>query len=212
MKQQVDISSWVRKAQFEFFREFEEPFFGIVADIECGAAYKLCKQKGYSFYLFYLHKILLAANQIQEFRYRIEESDVVLWNQIRIGATVDRVDGTFGFAHFEFHQQFDDFVGAAKREIERVRGRTDLEPSDGNDDIIHFSAVPWVSFTSLSHARQFSRADSCPKISTGKLHQRDNKTLLPLSVHAHHALMDGAHVGRFFQVVEALLGTEGTEG
>ena len=215
MKQQVDINSWVRKAQFDYFSQFEEPFFGITADVECDAAYRLCKRQGYSFYLFYLHKILLAANQIQEFRYRIEgshpnakERNVVLWSQIRIGATVDRADGTFGFAHFAFHQQFNDFAEAAQLEIERVRGRNDLEPSDGHDDIIHFSALPWVSFTSLSHARHYSRADSCPKISTGKLYQRDNKTMLPVSVHAHHALIDGVHVGRFFQVLEALLGTE----
>lgn len=208
MKQTIELSSWVRKAQFEFFNAFEEPFFGITADVECDAAYKLCKREGHSFYLFYLHKILLAANQIQEFKYRIEGDCVVLWNHIRIGATVDRADGTFGFAHFEFHHHFTDFAVAAQAEIERVRCRTDLQASDGNDDIIHFSAVPWVSFTSLSHARHFKRADSCPKVATGKLHQQQGKTVMPVSVHGHHALMDGAHVGRFFQVLEALLGTE----
>lgn len=208
MKQKVDVKRWVRRAQFDFFRPFDEPFFGITAEVECAAAYQKCKQQGYSFYLYYLHKILLAANQIQEFRYRIEGDDVVLWEQIRIGATVDRSDGTFGFAHFAYANDYTTFAELATAEIERVRGRSDLEPSDGSDDVIHFSALPWVSFTSISHARQFQRADSCPKIATGKLHESGGHMVMPVSVHGHHALMDGVHAGRFIQVLEALLGSE----
>lgn len=208
MKQKVDLNRWVRRAQFDFFHQFEEPFFGITAEVECGAAYQRCKAQGYSFYLYYLHKILLAANQIQEFRYRIEKGEVYLWEQIRIGGTVDRADGTFGFAHFAYANDYETFAKLATVEIERIRGRHDLEPSDGTDDVVHFSALPWVSFTSLSHARQFKRADSCPKISTGKLHESNGRTVMPVSVHGHHALMDGVHVGRFFQVLEALLGSE----
>ncbi|RAJ98327.1 CatA-like O-acetyltransferase [Aliidiomarina maris] len=212
MKHIIDTNRWPRRAQYEFFSEFEEPFFGLSADVECGAAYSLCKAKGYSFYLYYLHKILLAANQIEEFRYRIEDQQVVLWDSIRIGGTVDRADGTFGFAHYSFAQDFEQFAQLAKAEMARVRGRSDLEHSDGQDDIIHFSAIPWVSFTSLSHARHFKRADSCPKISTGKLREvmtgKGLATVMPVSVHGHHALMDGMHVGRFFELLEALLGSE----
>lgn len=210
MKQTIDIKTWIRKAQYDFFSTFEEPFFGITANIECGAAYKACKANGDSFYLYYLHKILIVVNQIEEFRYRLEGDSVVLWDKIRIGATVDRADGTFGFAHFSYHQDFHAFAKAAQAEIERVRGRNDLEPSDGNDDIIHFSALPWVAFTSLSHARNFKRQDSCPKISTGKLHETNGKIMMPVSVHGNHALMDGAHAGRFLQVLEALLGDHET--
>jgi chloramphenicol O-acetyltransferase type A len=30
--------------------------------------------------------------------------------------------------------------------------------------VIHFSAIPWLDFTSLSHARSYTFPDSCPKI------------------------------------------------
>lgn len=208
MKQSVDLNRWARRAQYDFFHQFDEPFFGITAEVECGAAYQRCKQQGHSFYLFYLHKILLAVNQIQEFRYRIEGDGVVLWDRIRIGATVDRADGTFGFAHFDYANDFASFAQGASAEIERVQGRHDLEPSDGKDNVVHFSALPWVSFTSLSHARRFQRQDSCPKIATGKLHETNGRMVMPVSVHGHHALMDGVHAGRFFQVLEALLGSD----
>lgn len=210
MKQQIDMKRWPRRAQFEFFSQFEEPFFGVTADVECTPAYTLCKARGYSFYLYYLHKILLATNQIEEFRYRIEGGQVMLWSAVRIGATVDRPDGTFGFAHFAFEKDFAMFSEKALKEIERVRSRKDLQPSDGCDDVLHFSALPWVSFTSLSHARHFKRADSCPKIATGKLKESNQKMVMPVSVHGHHALMDGVHVGRFFQILEALMGSEPT--
>ncbi|HAI84531.1 MAG TPA: chloramphenicol acetyltransferase, partial [Chitinophagaceae bacterium] len=55
-------------------------------------------------------------------------------------------------------------------------------------------------FTSLSHARSFSFADSCPKISFGKMTVNQDKRTMPVSVHVHHALMDGYHVAQFIDL------------
>ena len=65
-----------------------------------------------------------------------------------------------------------------------------------------FSAVPWVNFTSVSHARNFAFRESCPKITFGKLSQ--NKKM-PVSIHAHHALVDGIHVGEFIKEFQRLM-------
>ena len=72
--------------------------------------------------------------------------------------------------------------------------------------MIHFSAIPWLNFTSLSHARSYSYPDSCPKISFGKMTTLDNgKKMMPLSVHVHHGLMDGMHVGKFVALFQELM-------
>jgi chloramphenicol O-acetyltransferase type A len=39
---------------------------------------------------------------------------------------------------------------------------------------IHFSAIPWLNFTSLSHARSYTFPDSSPKISFGKMTISEN--------------------------------------
>src|SRR5882762_10630554 len=73
------------------------------------------------------------------------------------------------------------------------------------EDMIHFTTLPWVSFTSFSHARNWGREDSVPKIAFGKFMKADGRTLLPFSVEVHHALMDGLHVGRYVARLEEAL-------
>jgi chloramphenicol O-acetyltransferase type A len=66
--------------------------------------------------------------------------------------------------------------------------------------------LPWLSFTSFSHARNWKREDSIPKIAFGKFIKEHGRTLLPFSVEVHHALMDGLHVGRYISRLEEMLG------
>jgi chloramphenicol O-acetyltransferase type A len=199
MKTKLDLNSWPRKEHFEFFSKFEEPFFGLVANIDCTKAYETSKKKGVSFFLYYLHKTLAAVNAVENFRYRISDGEVYIYDQIDGSATLTREDNTFGFSLIEFHPNFEIFKEKALQEIERVRNTPGLfTRSFEVDNLIHFSAIPWVDFTSLSHARSFTFPDSCPKISIGKMVIQDNgKRTMAVSVHVHHGLMDGFHVGEF---------------
>ncbi len=200
MKTKLDLNTWPRKEHFEFFSKFEEPFFGITATIDCTKAYETAKKKGVSFFLYYLHKTLAAVNSVENFHYRISDGEIYRYDKIDASPTLTRDDNTFGFSLVEFFPDFEIFETKAKAEIERVRNTPGLFTRNFEvDNLIHFSAIPWVDFTSLSHARSFSFPDSCPKISIGKMVTHENgKRTMSVSVHVHHGLMDGLHVGEFF--------------
>ena len=51
----------------------------------------------------------------------------------------------------------------------------------------------------IEHATSFKNGDSVPRISTGKLMQENSKYLLPISVCAHHGLMDGRNVAELIR-------------
>ena len=57
--------------------------------------------------------------------------------------------------------------------------------------------MPFLKFTSLSHARSFSFKDSCPKFSFGKMTEENGKKTMAFSIHVNHALADGYHVSLF---------------
>ncbi len=203
MKKYLDKTMWPRREHFEFFSQFEEPFFGIVANVDVTRAYAAAKEGGHSFFLYYLHKVAAAVNAVEEFRYRISADDVLIHDRIDISATLTREDNTFGFSLIEYHADFSGFHAGAKAEIERVRNTPGLfTRSFEADNLIHLSAIPWVSFTSLSHARSFTLPDSCPKISVGKMTEADGRRTMPVSVHVHHGLMDGYHVGLFLEKLQ----------
>lgn len=196
----LDLDNWARKEHFEFYNKFEEPFFGLTARVECTEAYRLSKENGYSFFLFYLHKALVAVNTIEPFKYRIIDAQVHIYDRVDASPTINRPDGTFGFSYIKYFEDFEEFVVHAQEEITRVQHTKGLDPSTSGQNVIHCSAIPWVDFTSVSHARSFSFPDSCPKIAFGKMTEESGKRSMPVSVHAHHALMDGFHVGQFFEL------------
>jgi chloramphenicol O-acetyltransferase type A len=205
MKTAIDINSWIRKDHYRFFSQFEEPFYGITVSIDCTAAYHYAKENAISFFQYYLYQALKAANAIENFRYRIINKEIYLFDQINASPTVQRVDGTFGFSYIDYSDNEDAFYANATEIIEAAKLASGLIPAVSGENVIHFSALPWLNFTAVSHARCFSFADSCPKITFGKITEENGKKLLPVAVHVHHALVDGYHVGLFVEQFQTLM-------
>ncbi len=158
-----------------------------------------------SFFLYYLYLILKAVNLTEAFKYRIEGDELYLYDVVNGSATIDRDDGTFGFSYIPYFEDLALFLDKATEEIIDVRMSDQLIKSELGENIIHFSSVPWIQFTHVSHPRRYSRRDSIPKITVGKYFLKDNKKMIPVSVHVNHAVADGLHVGQFFDTLQKLL-------
>ncbi len=197
MKQKLNLENWNRKEHFHFFKQMQEPFFGVTVTIDCTLAYEKAKALGISFFTYYLHKTLEAVNATEPFRYRIIDDEVCVFDRIDVSATILREDKTFGFSLMEYHEDVTVFSEITKKEIARIQSTTGLLTTTYPENLIHFSAMPWINFTSFSHARSFTFADSCPKISFGKMMEENGNKTMSMSVHVHHGLMDGYHVGLF---------------
>ncbi len=207
MKQKLDIENWNRKEHFDFFKQLEEPFFGLITKIDCTIAYQKSKELGVSFFEYYLYKTLFAVNEIENFRYRIIDDQVFIFEKINASATIMREDKTFGFSFIEFHENLKVFSENTIKEVERVRNTTGLFTREFSvTNLIHFSTIPWTNFSSLSHARSFTFPDSCPKITFGKIKvSKSGKRKMAMSIHVHHGLVDGYHVGEFVTLFQKLM-------
>jgi chloramphenicol O-acetyltransferase type A len=201
LKEIINIETWNRKEHFLFFSKFEEPFWGVTVDVDFTALYLLAKEKNVSFYSSYLFLILRSINQVEQMRYRYDDKNVYQYSQISVSPTVLREDGTFGFSYVDFSHAFPIFQTELQQQIEKVKDGKGLNLGEYRDDVIHFSALPWLEFRALSHARSFKNGDSCPKISVGKLVQKKGRRIMPLSIHVNHALVDGYHVSQFFSIL-----------
>lgn len=205
MKQKLNLETWNRKEHFLFFKQMEEPFFGITTTIDCTKAYQKSKELGISFFAYYLHKTMVAVNSIEPFRYRIIEDEIYIFDKIDASATILREDKTFGFSLIEYDNNVSVFSEIVQKEIARIQTTSGLFTREFSENLIHFSALPWVNFTSFSHARSFTWLDSCPKISFGKMMEENGKKTMSMSVHVHHGLIDGIVVGEFLECFENLM-------
>ncbi len=200
MPSYLDITAWSRRKHYDLFRRYERPFFNICANVDVTALKHATDANERSFFLSCLYFSTAAANSVEPFRYRLRDDGVLVHDLVHPGSTVLMPDDTFGFAYLEFDHHFDRFHASAAAELDAVRygGRDAFDPRDDRDDLIHYSVIPWISFSSFAHARRFIELDSTPKIVFGKYFAVSNRLMMPVSVEVHHALVDGLHVGQYF--------------
>ena len=203
MTRALDIQLWHRREVFNLFKEYDEPFFNVCANIEVTALLNLSRTESIPFSIACHFLSLRAANEVEPFKYRLRGDQVVIHDQIHGASTVLLENQGFKFYHFEFAEDFEQFQMGAKAALARARATADsLDNQPERDDLIYFSVLPWISFTSFAHARNSDRHDSIPRIVFGKYFSEAETVKMPLSVEVHHALMDGVHVGQYFQKLE----------
>lgn len=207
----LDLDVWPRRPHFEFFRTYDNPWFNLCADVDVTALHAWTRSAGgSSFFAASLWCSLAAVNDIEELRYRIRGDGVVVHPVIHGGSTVLLPDDTFRFAYYDFDPDPARFAAHVAAVLDRVKRETGpLDPQDQRDDLVHYSVIPWVSFTSFSHARRWGTADATPKIVFGKHRDAGGRRRMPVSVEVHHALVDGLHVGRFYEAFQRRLDAAG---
>ena len=203
----IDIKNWIRKEHYEWFKDFDEPFWGIVSEVDCTIAYKKSKETQIPFYHNYLHKSLKTINLIEDFRLKIIYEKIVCYDNIHAAATLLNSDGIYAMSFIEYYDDLKDFSKAALIEEERVRKLKGLGVTRDTirQDVIHYSSVPWFKITGLTHARKFKSQDSVPKITFGKFEEINNKKIMNIAINGHHGLTDGSHVGKYLNLFQNLL-------
>lgn len=199
MKQFIDINTWERKGQFQHFLKYSDPYFGISTNVDCTKAYVKAKEMGVSFFLYYFYLSLDAANNIPGFRIRLENKRPVIYDKVNGSPTVMRNDGGLGFAMLEYRSTFKDFLREAEPELEHVKSTPELDASKDCPETIYYSILPWIKFTSVTHPLDLPHTEGVPILTFGKLFEENGKKMMPLGVHAHHALMDGMHIAQFIE-------------
>ena len=194
-----------RQKHFDFFNNMDQPHFSLCANMEIHVLLDFIKKEALSFTTTMVYLIARTANEIPQFKQRIRGSEIVEHDFVQPSFTVNTaINDVFSFCTVEYDADFTIFAKRASEEIERMRTNPSFEDEEGKDDYLFLSAIPWVSFTNLHHAMHYSPVDSVPRIAWGKYFKEQDKTKMPLSVQAHHALVDGIHMGRYFQAFQEL--------
>jgi chloramphenicol O-acetyltransferase type A len=196
---EVDVDRWNRKAAFGFFCEYEDPFFNMTAQMDVTRLDRMCRDERLSFSISALYFSQLAANAIDEFRMRLLDGRPVKYDLVEATQTILLEDESFGFCYFPWFEDLREFNANGRRMIEKYRELATFDVETERIDLIYYSVIPWVSFTSFKHASRFDRTKTVPRIVFGKKYESGGKVLMPVSVEANHIMMDGLHMGRYFE-------------
>lgn len=80
MKHIIDIETWERRDNYNFFRNFHNSWISITSEVDCTEAFPAAKAAKRSFFLYYLYAVLRAANEVKEFRFRTDKNGQVVYH------------------------------------------------------------------------------------------------------------------------------------
>ena len=200
----IDLETYPRRSHYEFFKAMAYPYVGLTANVDVTNILAAVKKHGGSAFLGCLWVAATAANAVSEFRQRIVDDQIVEFDHCDTAHTVALPDGTFCNCATDCRRSFQEFLtyGAARQEEAKKRHGF-VQPGDDETKLMFVSCVPWVSFTQVIQPTPYP-ADCNPRIVFGKFFKDGEKTMMPLSVQCNHALVDGRHVGEFYQNFERL--------
>jgi len=201
----IDMSTWPRRKHFEFFQAMNHPQVGLCANVDITALRAATKERQVSISIAVTYVLARTANAIPEFRLRIRGAQVVEHDVVHPSFTVMATDDLFSFCTMIYDADFARFAEAGAAAVARAQANPNLENEPGQDDLLYMSVIPWVSFTAFLHPMQMHPVDSMPRIAWGKFFAENDRLKMPLAVQGHHAVMDGVHVGRYYEQVQGLL-------
>ena len=193
-----------RRKHFEFFRRMDQPHFNVCAPIDITSLRSALASHGLPFTPVMVYLVAHTANRIPEFRQRIRGDQVVEHERVHPSITVATDSGVFGFCDVSYRAELRPFIADAESRMRDMAENPSMEDEPGRDDYLFLSSFPWVSFTSISHAMHHSPGDSVPRITWGKYREDRGRLELPLAVQAHHAVVDGRHMGQYFEQLQEL--------
>ncbi|BCS89149.1 chloramphenicol acetyltransferase [Pseudodesulfovibrio sediminis] len=201
----LDLATWPRKSLYDYFRTLPQPHVSVTADVDVTGLITQAKPEGVSVFNAALYAVMKACNAIPEFRQRIQGDEVVEFEQVHPAPTVPIDGDRFAFCYFDYAPEWSVFNEHCLTAIEVGKKQTGLKDgSAARDDLIFTTCLPWVVFTSMHHPIK-GPDDSFPRVAWGKFHEHDERWLMPVNVQVHHALADGIHIGRFYQLTQDAL-------
>lgn len=203
----IEIETWARRKHFEFFKAFDAPHFNVTANVDVTNLYTYAKESNQSFFKLFLYGAVRAANAIPELRYRIRGEEVVEHEVVHPSFTVMLDEDVFNFCAATFYEDLPTFLQEVTTRMERAVDEV-VVGDDEPDDLLYITSVPWVTFTSIMHPTHQQQHDSVPRIAWGKFERQGERLVMPLSIQAHHALVDGVHIGKYYETLQAWLDQE----
>jgi len=198
------VDTYYRQAHFDFFSAYSSPFYCLTFELDVTGVREFARVHGYSTYFNLCYLVTKAMQDIEDFRYRIVDGDIVLYEQLHFRSAVPTADAPFAFARFEYIDDIHEANAAAVEIIERAKAEVYLEEEPRHGNFVFYSALPLVPFTSLTHVPSDNPTDSQPKVTFGKFAKRDGRLFTPVGIQVNHIFIDGGALGELCERANAL--------
>lgn len=200
----IEMDSWNRKELYELFSNSKNPFYMVTFRFDVTDLYKFVKAEGLSFYYSFIYAVTKAVNRVENFRYAIQDGQVVLLEE-RLPSFTDMKKGSelFHIVTLPCQGTLEAFTKEARRASEAQESFIDMEKE--TDAAVYLTCAPWLDITALRNEGLSDPDDTIPRIGWGKFTEENGRKVLGLSMEVNHRFIDGIHIAKFSDALSAVM-------
>ncbi|MCR4874750.1 MAG: hypothetical protein K5923_03275 [Clostridia bacterium] len=208
----IDVNSWKRKHQYENFSKYSCPVFHIGAEIDVTKLVSYCKNSNMSFFAEFVFLLMKTVNEIEEFKSRIDNGQVVAWEIVHPNYVVLNNDETLSSCQTEFIDNHDDFCKRINVDISRTKNSSEKEFNKViNTDCVYISCMPWIDMIYYTNPYNYDDINqtSIPRFIWSKFIEVSGNYKMKLFIAVHHGFVDGIHIVRLLEKLQSYLDSIG---
>jgi chloramphenicol O-acetyltransferase type A len=190
-----------RRDRLDFFESFENPLLNLTIQLETPDFISFCKKREIPVFHFFLFCVMKSLNQLDHFKYRLVNGNVVKNEVLNGSYTVLNQDNLFNYTCFNFVDDLGAFVkgslkakGISSTTKELLNTSVETDITDPKN-YVFITSLPWFDFTSIQHPVYKFKSADVPSLAWGKFTAiNDQKIRMPFSIQVHHGFVDGIHI------------------
>lgn len=197
----IDINTWARREWFEHFSRMKSPHYALAVNVDVTRLVEYKREHHLSFYLSLIYLSTKVLNSIENFRLRMCDGKVVLYDTIHTNFTHKQAEEQlFRYHTAPYTGTLEEYVAATGKAIKE---QTTLFGGLGDiPNVAYFSCAPTLDTTCITNPGLDNADDAIPRINWGKYIERDGRLILNITFTANHRFIDGYHIGLFFETLQ----------
>lgn len=201
MKQIIDLNNWDRANLFQHFNSCTNPFIFITSEIDITKLYKFAKNNKLSMYASITFFILDCVNNIDEFRYRIDKNNIVLYDKVNANFTDNNNGNNIFFFTVNSNNNLIEFNKKYKKiKKDCILNNKTYSKKEYDLNEIWVSCSPWLKYNSI--IPPYDQSYSIPQFIWDKFEKKDDKITTNLMIMVHHGFLDGYQIGEFLKMLQ----------
>ena len=203
----INLENFKKRKQYNWFRTFSNPCYGINVKMDITEVVKYTKETKTSFFINILYLITIGLNSVEEMRLREVNGEIRLYDTINPTFTVMTKSGVYENTGFDMIDDYKTFYATAKQVIDHIKNQ-DFIKETFNDSLLYndyyMTCLPWLSIESMTHplCDNNYESSSCPRVCWDKYVEVDNKYLMTLNITVNHCFVDGYPLSLAFKNIQ----------
>lgn len=197
----IDKETWPRREHYDFFAPMSDPFYTLTFPVDVTALRAWCRASRQPFYPAMVYAVTKAMEEVDAFHYK-DRDGVIVRHDTLVPSFTDLKPGSelFHIVTLEAGEDPADFCRQAKEQSAEQTAFITDGPWDA-DQLVYFTCLPWFPVTALKNEKDLNPSDSVPRAAWGRWEEQGDRTSLLVSLELNHRLLDGVHVGKFFDAL-----------